>query len=89
MSEHGVLPDLWPICGDGVLARQGDLVLLVHPAGGAFTDRLLDLLADTAQANESGLRFTDLVSAEFPLSQATRALARAGEHGVRKVFLRA
>lgn len=45
MTEYGVLPGLWPIHGDGVLARQGDLVLLIHPAGGAFTDRLLDLLA--------------------------------------------
>ena len=35
MSGHGVLPGLWPIHGDGVLARQGDLVLLIHPAGGA------------------------------------------------------
>jgi len=65
VSEHGVLPGLWPIHGDGVLARQGDLVLLIHPAGGAFTDRLLDLLAAAARAGESGLGFTDLVSAEF------------------------
>jgi hypothetical protein len=45
VSEGGVLPGLWPIPGDGVLARQGDLILLIHPAGGAFTNRLLDLLA--------------------------------------------
>ncbi len=65
MSEQGgVLPGLWPIHGEGVLARQGDLVLLVHPAGGAFTDRLLDLLARTAQAGQSGSSFADLVSAE-------------------------
>ena len=48
IGGHGVLPGLWPIHGDGVLARQGDLVLLIHPAGGAFTDRLLDLLAGAA-----------------------------------------
>jgi hypothetical protein len=70
MNEHGVLPGLWPIHGDGILARRGDLVLLIHPAGGAFTDRLLDLLADTAQAGESGLRFADLVSAEFDADTA-------------------
>jgi hypothetical protein len=64
VSEQGVLPGLWPIHGEGVLARQGDLVLLVHPAGGAFTDRLLDLLTRTAQAGESGRSFADLVSAE-------------------------
>jgi hypothetical protein len=65
VSEHGVLPGLWPIHGDGVLARQGDLVLLIHPAGGAFTDRLLDLLADSARVGDDGLGFTDRVSAEF------------------------
>ena len=70
MTEHGVLPGLWPIHGDGVLARQGDLVLLIHPAGGAFTDRLLDLLADAARASATGLRFTDLVSAEFDTDAA-------------------
>ncbi len=76
MTEHGVLPGLWPIHGDGVLARQGDLVLLIHPAGGAFTDRLLDLLADASRAGETGLRFTDLVSAEF---DANAAAADAGD----------
>ncbi|HLK72857.1 MAG TPA: FHA domain-containing protein [Streptosporangiaceae bacterium] len=70
MTEHGVLPGLWPIHGEGVLARQGDLVLLIHPAGGAFTDRLLDLLADAARARATGLHFTDLVSAEFDTDAA-------------------
>jgi hypothetical protein len=79
MSGHGVLPGLWPIHGDGVLARQGDLVLLIHPAGGAFTDRLLDLLAGAARAGESGLRFTELVSAEFD-ADASAADLKAG-HG--------
>jgi hypothetical protein len=70
VTEHGVLPGLWPTHGDGVLARQGDLVLLIYPAGGAFTDRLLDLLSDAARAGQSGLRFTDLVSAEFDADAA-------------------
>ena len=77
MTEHGVLPGLWPIHGDGVLARQGNLVLLIHPAGGAFTDRLLDLLADAARAGADGLRFTDLVSAQF---DADAAAADAASH---------
>jgi FHA domain len=75
VTEHGVLPGLWPIHGDGVLARQGDLVLLIHPAGGAFTDRLLDLLADAAKAGQGGLRFTDLVSAEFDADAAAAGTA--------------
>jgi FHA domain len=80
VTERGVLPGLWPIHGDGVLARQGDLVLLIHPAGGAFTDRLLDLLADAAKTGQSGLRFTDLVSAEFD-ADATAAATAADQPG--------
>jgi CHAT domain/FHA domain len=80
VSDHGVLPVLWPIHGDGVLARRGDLVLLIHPAGGAFTDHLLDLLAATAQAGESGPRFADLVSAEFD-AHAAAADTTVDEHG--------
>jgi hypothetical protein len=48
-------------------------VLLIHPAGGAFTDRLLDLLADASRARETGLRFTDLVSAQFDADAADAA----------------
>jgi hypothetical protein len=47
------------------------LVLLVYPAGGAFTDRLLDLLAEAARCGGSGRCFTDLVSAEFDSDAAT------------------
>ncbi len=82
MTEQGigVLPGLWPIHGDGVLARQGDLVLLIHPAGGAFTDRLLDLLADAARAGEPGLRFASLISAEFD-SDAAAVSGQPGQSG--------
>ena len=80
MTEHGILPGLWPIHGDGVLARQGDLVLLIHPAGGAFTDRLLDLLAEAARSRADGLAFTDLVSAQFDADAAAADLA-AGQPG--------
>jgi hypothetical protein len=73
VSEYGVLPGLWPIHGDGVLARQGDLVLLVHPAGGPFTDRLLDLLASAARAGETGRQFAALISAEYESDAAAAA----------------
>ena len=59
MSDHGVLPGLWPIQGDGVLARQRDLVLLMHPVGGPLADRLLGLLADAARAGDGGRRFAE------------------------------
>jgi hypothetical protein len=80
VTEQGILPGLWPIQGDGVLARQGDLVLLIHPAGGPLTDRLLSLLADAARAGQSGLRFTELVSAEFDADAAAPESA-ADQHG--------
>ena len=77
MSSHAVLPGLWPVHGDGVLARRGDLVLLIHPAGGPFTDRLLDLLADAARTGQGGRQFTRLISAEF---DANAAAAGAADH---------
>jgi len=80
VTDHGILPGLWPIHGDGVLARQGDLVLLIHPAGGAFTDQLLDLLGEAARARANGLRFTDLVSAQFD-ADAVAADAAADQQG--------
>jgi hypothetical protein len=80
VTEHGILPGLWPIHGDGVLARQGDLVLLIHPAGGVFTDQLLDLLGEAARARANGLRFTDLVSAQFD-ADAMASDAAADQQG--------
>jgi hypothetical protein len=79
VTEHGILPGLWPIQGDGVLARQGDLVLLIHPGGGSFTDRLLELLADAARTGASGLEFTARVAAEF--DSAAAAADRVDELG--------
>ena len=65
MSGNDNPPGLWPVYGDGVLAREGDLVLLIHPAGGTFSDRLLDLLADAARAGEDGGRFAYRASSAF------------------------
>jgi hypothetical protein len=79
VTEHGILPGLWPIQGDGVLARQGDLVLLIHPGGGSFTDRLLEVLADAARTGASGLEFTARVAAEF--DSAAAAADRVDELG--------
>jgi FHA domain len=75
VSKGGVLPGLWPIHGDGVLARQGDLVLLIHPAGGTFADLLLDLLTDAAPAGQDGLGFTNLIAAEFDADAAAANMA--------------
>ena len=77
MTDHGILPGLWPILGDGVLARQGNLVLLIHPAGGPFMDRLLDLLTDASRRGESGLRYTDMIAAEFDADAAANSAVGA------------
>jgi hypothetical protein len=82
VSKGGVLPGLWPIHGDGVLARQGDLVLLIHPAGGAFADRLLDLLTNAARVGQDGLGFTSLVAAEFDADAAAADMADPGPSAV-------
>jgi hypothetical protein len=78
--DEPTAPGLWPIHGDGVLARYGDVVLLVHPAGGAFTDRLLDRLADADQTGADGKRSVDLISAECDADAAAAGTA-GGEPG--------
>jgi hypothetical protein len=56
-------------------------VLLIHPAGGPFTDRLLDLLADAARAGEGGRQFADLVCAACDADAATAADSEGSEPG--------
>jgi hypothetical protein len=60
VTEVAHPPGLWPIPGDGVLARQGDLILLVQHGG--LTDRMLDLLADVACTSGDGRQFADQVT---------------------------
>jgi hypothetical protein len=52
---------LWSVPGDGVLARQGDLVLLSAIDERGLLDNLLDLLAKTSEADGDGRRFVDAV----------------------------
>jgi hypothetical protein len=52
---------LWSVPGDGVLARQGDLVLLSAIDDRGLLDNLLDLLAKTSEADGDGRRFVDAV----------------------------
>jgi FHA domain len=79
VSADPAEPGLWPIHGDGVLAQQGDLVLLIYPAGGVFTDRLLDLLADAAGTGHDGLRYVELITSAFESDAASAATAAAGD----------
>ena len=52
---------LWSVPGDGVLARQGDLILLSAVDEHGLLDNLLDLLAKTSEAGGDGRRFVDAV----------------------------
>ena len=52
---------LWSVPGDGVLARQGDLILLSAIDERGLLDSLLDLLAKTSEARGDGRRLVDAV----------------------------
>jgi len=52
---------LWSLPGDGVLARQGDLILLSAIDEHGLLDSLLGLLTSTSEAGGDGRRFVDAV----------------------------
>ena len=61
---------LWSIPGDGVLAREGDLVLLSAIDDRDFAESLLDLLMRTAQAGGDGRALADAVGAAIERHQS-------------------
>jgi len=61
MSGDVPRPGLWPAPGDGVLARQGDLVLLASIGDGAVIDALTGLLTEVAEAGGGGLQLVSAV----------------------------
>ena len=62
MTDNTTRPGLWPIPGEGVLARQGDLILLTSTADDELTDGLLDLLEKTANTGGDGSQLADAVA---------------------------
>jgi FHA domain len=52
---------LWSVPGDGVLARQGDLIVLSAVDERGLLDNLLGLLAKASEAGGDGRRFVDAV----------------------------
>jgi hypothetical protein len=76
VSEHVSeqhAPGLWPVPGDGVLARHGDLVLLSSLDDSPFVDTLLDLLEHVAATDGDGRRFADAVADAVEIAAATGA----------------
>ena len=73
MSEAAHPPGLWPVPGDGVLARHGSLILLSTLDSGQFVDVLLDLLQRVASAGGDGRQFADQVAAVLEADEAAGA----------------
>jgi hypothetical protein len=63
-------PGLWPVPGDGVLARHGELILLSSLESGQFADVLLDLLEQIATSGGDGRRFADAVADALEIDAA-------------------
>lgn len=63
MNDPGQQHRLWSIPGDGVLARQGDLVLLSDIDEAGFVDSLLGVLARVSEAGGDGRALADAVGA--------------------------
>ncbi len=78
MSQPTHPPGLWPVPGDGVLARHGSLILLSSLDSGQFVDVLLDLLERMASAGGDGRQFADQVAAVLEADEAAGVADGAG-----------
>jgi hypothetical protein len=78
VNESSGRQGLWAIPGDGVLARQGDLVLLSTIDERGLLDKLLGLLAETSGSGGDGRRFADAVEGLIE-SDETWGGARGGQ----------
>ncbi len=80
MSDPGSVshpPGLWPVPGEGVLARAGTLILLSSLDSGQFVDTLLDLLEQLAADGGDGRQLADQVAALVEADESA-AIGSAG-----------
>ncbi len=75
MSEANHPPGLWPVLGDGVLARHGHLILLSSLESGQFVDVMLDLLEQAAAMGGDGRQFTDQIAGVLESDEAAEMVA--------------
>lgn len=75
MSEANHPPGLWPVPGDGVLARHGHLILLSSLESGQFVDVMLDLLEQAAAMSGDGRQFTDQIAGVLESDEAAEMVA--------------
>jgi hypothetical protein len=80
-DEHGHAPGLFPVPGDGVLARRGDLILLCGLEDSQTADGLLDLLEQLAAARGDGRQFTDAIADALDTAEATQSVLAFGPSG--------
>jgi hypothetical protein len=73
VSEPTHPAGLWPVPGDGVLARHGSLILLSSLESGQFVDVLLDLLERVASAGGDGREFADQIAVLLESGEASHA----------------
>jgi len=76
---HAGRPGLWSVEGSGVLAREEDLVLLANLTDSSLVDRLLELLAESAESGTDGLAFARAVEDVLDADRTWRAGPEDGE----------
>jgi len=74
-------PGLFPVPGDGVLARRGDLILLCGLEDSQAADGLLDLLEQQAAARGDGRQFTDAIADALDAAGGAHSVLAFGPSG--------
>ena len=80
-GEHGHAPGLFPVPGDGVLARRGDLILLCGLDNSQTVDNLLDLLDQVAHARGDGRQFADAIADALERDEVVPSVLAFGQAG--------
>jgi hypothetical protein len=78
---HGHAAGLFPVPGDGVLARRADLILLCSLEDSQPADDLLDLLEQIAAAGGDGREFTDAIAGALEVAAARPSVLAFGRSG--------
>jgi hypothetical protein len=82
VTEHGAgVPGLFPVPGDGVLARHGDLILLCSLEDSQTADDLLDLLDQIAAAHGDGRQFADAIADALDSDESAPSVLAFGPAG--------
>jgi len=80
-DNHGQAPGLFPVPGNGVLARRADLILLCSLEDSHAADDLLDLLEQIAGAGGDGREFTDAIADALEVAAAGPSVLAFGRSG--------